>query len=339
MAVGKRAAGNGSEQDALAALQAHFASSFDAAPIKPVSKEEQVRGDKGKKKAGKRQRDESRSKEYDTSLTDHAPAKAHTFEPESVQSSSSRAPPETIIFGEGSGSATSLSANRTGGWRKFMAAKVDTLKDKADEGSASKRQKQATKRQSGTQEEEEEEEEREMLSNDRALSDLLSTTLFAPGVQDSKHSNGKPNLSSNSTLSRLLELSQPSLTDRPKSVGRGLGTSLLKAQDLGRMPANMRHGMRQAERDRQAKELEKSKELGLYHQSIKGLLGKGAEGSDLVLGTRDKDRKDRTRQKGISMGVGRFAGGTLRLSEQDVQRINGGKASQSRAGGGSKRKR
>lgn len=343
------------DDDALAALHAHFASSFDSAPIKPiksVSKGKKIKSE-GKVEMEKvvkaKNKDDILERELGFDNAKNLPNNGKTkaeinFKPEKMSKSqpqSTRPPPETVVFGESSSSGTST--HTQGGWRKFMSSKVETRKDKAEEEAnkaAAEKQKRKNKSNSkdGAGEgEEDTEKEKEMMTNDRALSDLLSTTLFAPQAEGIKKSNGKPNLSSNSTLSRLMELSKPTLTDQAKSIGRGLGSSMFKAKEMGKMPASMRHGLRKAELQKQANQLEKAKELGIYHQSIKGLIGKGAEGSDLVLGTRKKDQKARTRDKGLSMGVGKFAGGTLKLSKEEVARIN--KPSPYGKSAGGKRKR
>lgn len=339
------------DDDALAALHAHFASSFDSAPIKPIKTVPKEKKSKANKKEDVENAVKSKSKDdllerelgFNEALLNKGKTKADSSsnpaKTSSAISQSTRPPPETVVFGESSSSGHS---QNQGGWRKFMSSKVETRKDKLEEEAnraAAERQKKKKKPSSGdgTIDEEDAEKEKELMTNDRALSDLLSTTLFAPQAEGIKKANGKPNLSSNSTLSRLMELSKPTLTDQAKSVGRGLGSSMFKAKEMGKMPASMRHGLRKAELQKQADQLEKAKELGIYHQSIKGLIGKGAEGSDLVLGTRKKDHKARTRDKGLSMGVGRFAGGTLKLSKEEVARINRPSSSGKVVGG--KRKR
>ncbi|PWN37128.1 uncharacterized protein FA14DRAFT_10300 [Meira miltonrushii] len=339
------------EDDALAALHAHFASSFDSAPIKPINSTPKVNKSKTDKKAEVEKVVKAKTKDdllerelgFDGSHLNKGKAKAENelkpVKASKTKPQSTRPPPETVVFGE---SSSGTSIPNQGGWRKFMSSKVETRKDKLEEEAnkaAAEKQKKKNKSSSGdgAGDEEDAEKEKEMMTNDRALSDLLSTTLFAPQSEGIKKANGKPNLSSNSTLSRLMELSKPTLTDQAKSVGRGLGSSMFKAKEMGKMPASMRHGLRKAELQKQADQLEKAKELGIYHQSIKGLIGKGADGSDLVLGTKKKDHKARTRDKGLSMGVGRFAGGTLKLSKEEVARIN--KPTSSGRGAGGKRKR
>jgi hypothetical protein len=316
----------GGDEDALAALQAHFASSFEAVPIKAVE-------------MGKERKSVPRlkRKKEKMPLVSDAPQalRENTFSgpsrlPRSTATASKE--PETVVF-DGSVGRRAAGSNLStpsdgGGWRKFMSNKVATSKDKFDEEENRARVEKAKRKakQAGTTDPsaDDDEEEKQQVTNDRALSQLLSSTLFAPETQEARKraSDGKPVLSSNATLSRLLELSQPTLTGEARSVGRGLGGSLFKATELGKMPANMRHGIRRAQKEKQGQELEKAKELGIYHQSIKGLLGRGAEGSDLVQGSREKDRKARSRQKGLSMGVGRFKDGELRLSKDEVHRIN-----------------
>lgn len=315
--TGRRREPLGHDDAALAALQAHFASTFDASPIKAVERRKE-------RKAKVIPQTERKS------LVDESEKNAAGPSKPTQKSTTSMKEPETVVFDGSVGRRlTDLSTPQSGGWRKFMSNKVATSKDKFDEDAQkAKIEKQKRKAKhagvSVAGDDDEDEEEKVQTTNDRALSQLLSSTLFAPESQESrkKASNGAPILSSNATLSRIMELSQPTLTGDAKSVGRGLGNSLLKANELGKMPANMRHGIRKAQKEKQAEELEKAKELGIYHQSIKGLLGKGAEGADLVQGSRDKDRKARSRQKGLSMGVGRFSGGALRLSNDEVRKIN-----------------
>lgn len=309
-----RAGGSaGSNADALAALEAHFAKTFEvpAAPTAPAMTQP-MRKDKGKEKTRGGEEASETSKKIS----------AATAPPAQMPRSNAKA--TTIVFGEGvNGGASGPIA--TPGWRKFMSSKVMTKTDEEKRTAAVKKANKkggSGKSSDGSLENgaDEGDDEKEAQSNDRALSELLSTTLFTPSGSTTR-SNGRPNLGSNDTLARLLELSQPSMTGKAQSQGRGYGEALLKSKDMSKMPATIRHGMRRVEMENQQREVERQKELGNYHHSIKGLIGK-REGLNLVLGTKDKDRKKRTREKGLAMGVGKFAGGTLKLSEQEVQRIN-----------------
>jgi hypothetical protein len=307
------------EQDSLAALEANFAKSFEM----PV-----VRVPRGSKKKGR-----MNTEEVDDASADRAVVDAKK---ESLKATQAEKPrrrePETVVFGQSSGSSapTSSGSERRGDWRKFMSSKVTTKTDEEKKAELLKTQKSPKTKKAAPEGEtaKEQEDEKQAETNDRALSNLLSTTLFAPGGAGSSsvRSNGRPNLGSNDTLARLLEL-----TSSDTSKGRGLGAAMLKSQDMSKMPATIRHGMRRVELENQERELQRQKELGNYHHSIKGLIGK-RDGLDLILGTKEKDRRKRTREKGLSMGVGKFSGGTLKLSDGDVQRIN-------KSGGSSSKKR
>lgn len=318
---------HGESQDALAALEAHFAKNFELPVIKPVSASEGR--EKGRKKG------EGMKVQPDNAAVNSADKRA-------TETTTRKVEPQTIVFGGSGGTESSSNTlEAKGGWRKFMSSKVMTKTDeeKQAENLAKNRttnKNQKTKKKGDGIEDKEgddDDDEKQAQSNDRALSTLLSTTLFAPGgagASSSTRSTSRPNLGHNDTLARLLELSQPSA----KSQGRGLGAAMLKSQEMSKMPATIRHGMRRVEMENQEKELQRQKELGNYHHSIKGLIGK-RDGLDLILGTKEKDRKKRSREKGLALGVGKFAGGTLQLSDRDVQRIN----SAGSGGSGSKRRR
>lgn len=168
---------------------------------------------------------------------------------------------------------------------------------------------------------EDDDEERSSLANDKALSHLLSTTLFAPGT--SIGASASVGLSHRDTAARLAELSASTTSRKGAASGRGWGEARVKADALAAMPAQMRAGMRKAEAERTTKEVERAKELGVYHPSLKRGLGR-TPGADLIMGTREKDRKARTRQKGMGVGVGRFKGGMLHLSKDEVGLGSGG---------------
>lgn len=355
---------------ALEALHAHFAGTFDVQqPIQPVAttsaspsrKIGKAQGEQSSKARAKASAGDSssdaggkgKSREVLVGSVASEGAKAST-KPSRRAHAVGQAPgvrrtiqqvarhePETVVFGGGDTSAGM--PERRPGWRKFMSSKVGKHGGDAEQPTANgkktgRRGPSEEGREDGTPEDGED--DTNMLANDRALSELLSTTLLAPGAQDTRRASGKQNLGSNATLERLLELSKPTLTSHAASVGRGLGSSTLKAQDMGRMPIHMRHGMRRAEQQRAERSLTKEKELGNYHHSIKGLVGGRREGTDLIMGETDKNKEKRQRQRGLAMGVGSFKGGTLRISDRDVARINeSGRSSSNRGGGGGKKRK
>ena len=167
---------------------------------------------------------------------------------------------------------------------------------------------------------EDEEEEEQLETNDRLLSKLLSTTLFAPDSEGSKK------LSSNETLARILELSASETKRNGTAIGRGWGQAELKRRELSKMPAAHRAGIRRAAGERRDKEREKAKELGTWHQSTKQQYA--SQSTALERGTKKETRK---RQRGIGVGIGKFQGGQLKLSARDVEKINGPPSKASKA--------
>lgn len=349
------------KEDALRALEAHFASSFGAvkapapASSRPSSSAAKPKlATKGKEKAREAGLlDAISTSSSSTSTTIPAPKPDAKLPPRSKPAAKAREP-ETIVFGQPTASSSSSSSNPISpspdaaggdesrkGWRSFMSAKVDMPhREKSSETLYGRRARAAAKEaqrkakadagEGGGDGEgaaagggEEAEEEKAMQSNDRELSRLLSTTLFAPGGASTGAQGTRRNLSSNETLARLMELSSSSAARRGAAVGRGWGESAHKAAQMGKMPASMRAGLRRAQKDKLDKDVERAKELGNYHSSVKKLVGNNQAGMDLILGTRDDDRKKRTRERGLGMGVGTFNRGTLRLSEEEVERING----------------
>lgn len=316
---------------ALAALEAHFAQTFEV----PVIASEQRVSEKGKNKRKQQEAQRVQCEAEDNDAVAVASeAKYCVLKKRPIASSAPANVVQTVVFGETDKRVAASSADTSNGWRKFMSSKVATKTDeeKAADLFVSKKGTKAKRIEKEDDVGEDDQDEKTAQTNDRALSELLSTTLFAPGGAGSttRRSNGRPILGSNDTLARLLELSKSSMTGKADSLGRGYGAALLKSQEMGKMPVEIRHGMRRAEMENQDKQLQRQKELGNYHHSIKGLMTK-REGLDLILGTKDKDRSKRTRDKGLSMGVGRFSGGMLKLSEQDIQRINKPSSSQDRS--------
>lgn len=357
-------------QDALQALEAHFMSSFGSvkAPTKssclkrPASSNSKTKMSReGEARSSLEAQDSFSKSGKSPKATNDAAKKASTSSKTKAANvkPSLRKEPETIVFGQsGTSSASSASLDLMGGgaeegkrgWRSFMSSRVDMPnKEKSTETLYGRRARAAAKEaQRGSradggksgddQNDDEAEEEKTLQSNDRELSRLLSTTLFAPGGAATGDGKQRRNLSSNDTLARLMELSSSSTARGGAAVGRGWGESAHKASEMGKMPASMREGLRRAQKEKLEKEVTRTKELGNYHSSVKKLVGNNQAGMDLILGTRDEDKKKRTRERGLGMGVGKFNQGTLKLSAEEVERVNGSRK-RDRSGSGGKGKR
>lgn len=220
---------------------------------------------------------------------------------------------EMIVFGGESRPDADELKDAKRGWKAFMSSKIDKIGTE-DQAAASK------------QTSAEEEEEKQLVANDRLLSELLSTTLFAPGTGTT--SKGKSNLSSNDTIARIMELSATDAQRKGQALGRGWGETELKRQQLSKAPAAIRQGMRKAAGERRDKEREKAKELGTWHPSLKQ--GYSSQGTATEMGMKKETRK---RQRGLGMGIGKFQGGMLKLSSQEISKVNGKKAGGSSRGG------
>lgn len=220
---------------------------------------------------------------------------------------------QTVVYGgEARPDADELKEAKKG-WKAFMSSKIDKI--------GAEDQASTTKLSTA-----EEEEEKQLVANDRLLSELLSTTLFAPGTGNT--SKGKSNLSSNDTIARIMELSATDSQRKGQAIGRGWGENELKRQQLAKAPAAIRQGMRKAAGERRDKEREKAKELGTWHPSLKQAYSNQATATEMGL-----KKENRKRQRGLGMGIGKFQGGMLKLSSQEISKVNG----KSRTGSGSSR--
>lgn len=251
-----------------------------------------------------------------------------TQEPQTVEAASSskqakkRAPKaravETVVFGGESRPDADELKDAKKGWKAFMSSKIDKI---ATEDQAAAHKPTTA----------EEEEEKQLVANDRLLSELLSTTLFAPGTGTT--SKGKSNLSSNDTIARIMELSATETQRKGQAIGRGWGENELKRQQLSKAPAAIRQGMRKAAGERRDKEREKAKELGTWHPSFKQAYANQATATEMGM-----KKETRKRQRGLGMGIGKFQGGMLKLSSQEISKINGkpkqGSSSRSKAAKG-----
>ncbi|CEH19292.1 hypothetical protein CBOM_06340 [Ceraceosorus bombacis] len=149
----------------------------------------------------------------------------------------------------------------TGGLRRFMSSKIrrPTQDDEAAAASLRGDERSGAKGEDGECESKEEKCQRK---NDVLLSQLLSSTLFAPGGERSisststsasaSASTAKRSLNHKDTAARLMELSSPSSTSSAYGAagwsnrvpGRGVGEKLLRANKLSEVPSSIRTGIR-----------------------------------------------------------------------------------------------
>ncbi|KLO16335.1 hypothetical protein SCHPADRAFT_217011 [Schizopora paradoxa] len=213
--------------------------------------------------------------------------------------------PETIVFGE------PRSTNVSGRMSKqqvkaFMSSKVTKLRhdDVARNPSSVE---------VGDDDEEQEEEERTNLQNDALLHKLIHTQLLSARSSDASL---KPAERKRVVQGRILELAA--------GAKLGSGEKSVKLEEQKRASKKIRLGLERKASEREAQTLEQAKNLGNYHSSIKHLFGAQSKGQP--------DR--RKRDKGLKMGVGRFAGGVLKLSKKDFSSEAGHSRSKARKGNG-----
>ncbi|TFK28815.1 hypothetical protein FA15DRAFT_583587, partial [Coprinopsis marcescibilis] len=147
--------------------------------------------------------------------------------------------------------------------------------------------------------------------NDALLHKLVHTTLLsgslAPELNMSSGQRRK------AMAGRLMEL--------VGDVKLGKGERHLRKEEHNRAAKNVRDGIAQKQRERQKQELESAKNLGNYHPALKGLFEDDSSSST---------PKPRTR--GLKMGVGKFKGGVLTLSKDEIEKVNGPASRQSNRG-------
>lgn len=136
-----------------------------------------------------------------------------------------------------------------------------------------------------------------------------------------------------------MELTSTSSERKGQSIGRGWGENALKRKSQGSMPDSIRTGLRKKAALIEGKEIDKAKELGIWHPSLKKNFG-----GNSVVGKEEKGEMNSRRQRGIGSGFGTFKNGALRVGEDEIKRINnsgrggrGGKRGRGGGRGGSKR--
>ncbi|WWD21397.1 hypothetical protein CI109_105882 [Kwoniella shandongensis] len=173
----------------------------------------------------------------------------------------------------------------------------------------------------------EEEEDQSNLKLDRTLHDMLLTGLIPDSVADSA---SRPVEKRNAMTSRLLELASYELP--------GQGSKTVSTSHFSSHPAHIRTGMLHAKTKREEKAIAEAKAAGNYHKGLGGLEdGGGRRGPKGKLerraevgvetgkkkGMEGRKKGDSERGRGLGIGVGRFEGGMLRLTEREIAKGSG----------------
>jgi len=157
------------------------------------------------------------------------------------------------------------------------------------------------------------------LKLDKTLHEMLLSNLLSTATTDAAQ---RPVDKRNAIQGRILELSSYSIP------GEGSKSAHESNSRLSSHPAKIRTGIihAQAKRDAQAREEARAagnKGLGESHKKRDtGGRDRAAMGSDLgkKKGMAGRTKGDAARDRGLTMGVGRFSNGALKLSESEIAR-------------------
>lgn len=92
----------------------------------------------------------------------------------------------------------------------------------------------------------------------------------------------------------------------------GKGEVAVHAAERNKASKRVREGLLRKKDEREKQQLEEAKNLGNYHPTLKKLF-------DASSGSSDRQR----RVRGLGMGVGKFSGGTLKLSREEINSVTG----------------
>ncbi|KAL7421025.1 hypothetical protein Q5752_003909 [Cryptotrichosporon argae] len=246
-------------------------------------------------------------------------------EDEEAGAGASPSVPEVVFAPSGGGGAPLLSDKAAK--RAFLSGsstKMMGIKAEQEHGPRAKRARAGP----------EDEDEQSNKKLDETLHSLLMTTLLPSSAAPSRPSEKRQQLSA-----RLHDLASPSSRASAAQAGAGV----LAAQALARHPAHIRAGLVHARAARAEKGRAEAEAAGSWVRGLGGLgdaarvgdgkaHGKGRERSRAIRVGDDEalrrkkgmESKKEDRVKGLGMGVGRFEGGALRLSEGEIRRMSAG---------------
>ena len=154
---------------------------------------------------------------------------------------------------------------------------------------------------------------------DKTLHHMLLTTLLPAAAADSAL---RPVDKRNALSGRLLELASYSLP--------GEGFKSIKSSELSKHPAKVRTGLMQAKSKREEKSHAEARAASRVGRGYDGKKMPGDKGMTLrakmgeELGRKKgMGKRQEERGRGLTMGVGKFEGGTLKLSKGDIRKVSG----------------
>ncbi|KAJ6509899.1 hypothetical protein C8R47DRAFT_1299568 [Mycena vitilis] len=278
----------------LEILNAHgqqFLSSFSQPSAS--KKRKSVDGPSRPAKIAKREPSESDEEEWTGIQQDSSEFEQDTeneFEQEDDEFTSSTPNGAVVVFSETAHKSAESTVSYMAQKKAFMSSKVSKLRE--DPGIQESASTAA-----------DDEDERTNAQNDAILHRLVHTKLLSGSL------NGDLDLTPahrrKALAGRVLELTgQAKLGKGEKSVREG---------ETNKAAKRVREGMLEKQKERQKQHVEEAKNLGNYHPTIKKLF----ESTDSGAPKKNRDR-------GLKMGVGKFSGGMLKLSKEEISSVQDG---------------
>ncbi|KZT24435.1 hypothetical protein NEOLEDRAFT_1094104 [Neolentinus lepideus HHB14362 ss-1] len=196
-----------------------------------------------------------------------------------------------VVFDNGQKRTNSLPSGSKTGLKAFMSSKVSKLTQ--DSRGIQRRSVRTL---------DDEDEERTNVENDAELRRLIHTKLLSGSLNPDL--DLKPAQRRKALEGRLLELAG--------DAKLGKGERSVKFAERNKAAQKVRLGMLAKQKEREEKQLEEAKNMGNYHPAIKKLF-EPSEGQQTI----------RKRQRGLTMGVGKFKGGVLKLTKEEISSVQG----------------
>ncbi|EJT97612.1 hypothetical protein DACRYDRAFT_24990 [Dacryopinax primogenitus] len=175
--------------------------------------------------------------------------------------------------------------------KTFMSSKISKMKeDVSQRGDATAGQN------------EDDEQQLSDLRNDAELHRIIHTQLLSGSLDPMM--DLKPSQKKKAMAGRVLEVAG--------KVKLGAGETDVRKEEHNKASKHIREGIRKKQKERAAQDLEEAKQLGNYHPTIKRLFAASSQPS-----------APNKRARGIGSGVGKFVGGTLKLSHAEIASVQG----------------
>ncbi|KAH7922458.1 hypothetical protein BV22DRAFT_1094587 [Leucogyrophana mollusca] len=220
-------------------------------------------------------------------------------EDDSFTASSSRLP-SVVVFSDSRSKPAGPNPSEKALKKAFMSSKVSKVTAVQAESSSASKIDDA-------------DDERSNLQNDALLHRLLHTKLLSGSLNPElnlDHAQREKALSG-----RVLELSG--------TAKLGKGEKVAREAERNKAAKRVREGLLRKKEEREKAQLEEAKNLGNYHPSLKR-----------VYDSTKSDAARKKRDRGLGMGVGRFSGGTLKLSREEISAVTGHSSRGSSSRGG-----